>query len=124
MSRRERRGFKESTLIRWYRIDAFTAQNGRCLYCTCPLLMSEATADHQIPRSKGGKTTPDNIDAVCADCNTSKDNRTGQEFNRAINNPSLKRDGFDLYLDAMTVRIRREGVKAADRIKGIISKTS
>ena len=41
---------------------------------------SATTADHVIPHSKGGPTTPDNLVAACRPCNTSKGARTLSEW--------------------------------------------
>jgi hypothetical protein len=50
---------------------------GRCEYCGSPVWISSQpfNADHVIPRSKGGKTTLDNLAFSCG-CNGCKGNRT------------------------------------------------
>jgi hypothetical protein len=57
-------------------------QNNKCFYCTRDMIppapdkrkhpKNTATADHLVPRAKGGKTTLDNIVASCLECNTKK----------------------------------------------------
>jgi 5-methylcytosine-specific restriction endonuclease McrA len=44
-----------------------------CQYCGSP---HELTFDHVIPRSKGGRTTWENITTACAPCNLAKGGRT------------------------------------------------
>jgi hypothetical protein len=38
------------------------------------------TIDHQIPRSLGGRTTPENIVSACPRCNSSKNGKTVEEY--------------------------------------------
>lgn len=51
--------------------DAFT-----CQYCTRD---ADLTFDHVIPRSRGGRTTWENIVTACARCNLAKGGRTPHE---------------------------------------------
>lgn len=46
----------------------------RCGYCGNSFHEKELTFDHVIPRSKGGKTTWDNILSACGPCNLAKGN--------------------------------------------------
>lgn len=55
---------------------ALLASGGRCDYCGGPA----NTGDHVVPHSKGGVSSPENTLAACARCNTSKGNRTLQEW--------------------------------------------
>jgi len=43
-----------------------------CQYCDEKFSEQELTVDHVIPRSKGGKTTWDNVVAACISCNQKK----------------------------------------------------
>lgn len=51
-----------------------------CAYCRCELSEETATADHALPRSRGGRTTAVNIRLACWRCNNRKADRTPQEF--------------------------------------------
>lgn len=51
-----------------------------CPYCLKELPVEEATRDHKIPRSRGGKTVPENIEIVCGECNSKKGSLTPEEF--------------------------------------------
>jgi len=51
----------------------FNAQDGKCFYCTKPLV-------HKIPLARGGTNFPDNIVCACARCNLRKGPRTADEF--------------------------------------------
>lgn len=47
--------------------------DNKCWYCGCVVAdKSELTADHVLPRSKGGKDDINNIIMVCKHCNSSK----------------------------------------------------
>jgi 5-methylcytosine-specific restriction endonuclease McrA len=60
------------------RFNVFLRDGFRCQYCGTNKL-DQLTFDHVIPRSKGGRTTWDNIVAACAPCNLKKGGRTPRE---------------------------------------------
>ena len=47
-------------------------QEGRCFHCN--LTMKDVTAEHLLPKSKGGKVSEANIVAVCRCCNEKRRN--------------------------------------------------
>jgi hypothetical protein len=47
----------------------------QCVFCKTPLTVSTAHMDHILPFSKGGATTLDNLQPLCAPCNLAKGNR-------------------------------------------------
>ncbi|MBX7139319.1 MAG: HNH endonuclease [Oligoflexia bacterium] len=51
----------------------------QCQYCEKILSSREATLDHVLPRSQGGKTTWENIVCSCAGCNRKKGGRTPEQ---------------------------------------------
>jgi 5-methylcytosine-specific restriction endonuclease McrA len=53
----------------------FTLSEGSCIYCQEPLEYTEATVDHIIPLSRGGRNTFDNIGCACSKCNRNKYDR-------------------------------------------------
>ena len=55
---------------------------GRCKICGAPLTFEEATIDHILPLSRGGKNTLNNYDCVCAACNQRKSDNTPEELNQ------------------------------------------
>lgn len=67
------------------RTPAFTKPNIRlrdrfsCAYCGLKFRASDLTNDHVIPKSRGGKTTWENVVTACTECNSWKDDRTPQE---------------------------------------------
>jgi hypothetical protein len=44
----------------------------KCVYCGS---RSDLTIDHVVPKSKGGKTSWENLVTACNDCNNTKDNK-------------------------------------------------
>lgn len=53
---------------------AYEKQNHKCAICGKEFKFEQMHADHIIPWSKGGKTTPDNCQMLCRDCNLKKGN--------------------------------------------------
>jgi 5-methylcytosine-specific restriction endonuclease McrA len=58
------------------RFNLFLRDAFACQYCGSP---DDLTFDHVVPRSRGGRTTWENIVTACAPCNLSKGGRTPQE---------------------------------------------
>ncbi|MDR0505188.1 MAG: HNH endonuclease [Bifidobacteriaceae bacterium] len=55
------------------RYQAFTRQDGMCLYCGTPLHFKVMELDHIVPRAgQGSNNRRENLAAVCAPCNQSK----------------------------------------------------
>ena len=54
---------------------AYEKQNHKCAICGEEFELEQMHADHITPWSKGGKTTPDNCQMLCRDCNLKKGNQ-------------------------------------------------
>ena len=52
----------------------------RCAYCGWKLSDEDYTADHIIPRSRGGNNAIENLLPSCRSCNSSKGMKTLEEF--------------------------------------------
>jgi 5-methylcytosine-specific restriction endonuclease McrA len=61
------------------RLRIFVRDGFRCQYCGGRRAAGELTLDHVQPRSRGGRSTPENLVAACARCNTRKGDRTPEE---------------------------------------------
>jgi 5-methylcytosine-specific restriction endonuclease McrA len=111
LKRAERRALK---------LEALEKQGGACLYCFLPIEPAETTAEHRKPKVRGGRDTPRNIAASCEPCNRTKGSRTERVFLRAVRRPDLERDGWDLYLRCMEIRLKRRTAQACQRLRSIV----
>lgn len=56
------------------RFNVFLRDRFTCQYCGTPGPSHELTFDHVVPRSRGGRTTWENVVAACSACNLKKGN--------------------------------------------------
>jgi 5-methylcytosine-specific restriction endonuclease McrA len=71
-----RQYMKPKTTVRFSRTNIHLRDNGLCSYCNRRVERSDATIDHVLPFSKGGKTTWENCVLSCAPCNSQKSDHT------------------------------------------------
>ena len=64
------------------RFNLFLRDEFTCQYCGA---MGEMTFDHVIPRSRGGRTTWENVVAACGRCNLKKGSLTVRQANMSLN---------------------------------------
>ncbi|MGP1253674.1 MAG: HNH endonuclease [Kiloniellales bacterium] len=69
------------------RFNVFLRDRFGCQYCGVSGRTEELTFDHVIPRSRGGRTTWDNIVTACQGCNLAKGNRLPREAGMFPTNP-------------------------------------
>ena len=62
----------------------------RCQYCGSSPPIRELTIDHVLPRSRGGRTTWDNVATACGPCNRRKGNRTPNEAGMPLIGPPVQ----------------------------------
>jgi 5-methylcytosine-specific restriction endonuclease McrA len=65
--------------LRFNRRNILARDGHRCQYCGRSLPLAQLNIDHVLPRSRGGKTTWDNVVCSCLACNTKKGWHTPQE---------------------------------------------
>ena len=65
--------------VKFNRRNLFARDHNTCQYCGKRYTTSQLSLDHVIPRSRGGKTTWDNIVCACLKCNVRKGGRTPAE---------------------------------------------
>lgn len=58
------------------RKNLFRRDSNTCVYCGSK---ESLTLDHVLPKSRGGKTTWENVVTACHPCNNRKDNKTPEE---------------------------------------------
>lgn len=61
------------------RTKIFMRDRYRCQYCGHRGTLADLSLDHILPRSRGGKTTPENLCVACRVCNSRKGDRTPAE---------------------------------------------
>lgn len=72
----------------------------RCQYCSKLCKGSDATIDHIIPRSLGGKTTWDNVVAACVPCNSKKGSKLLHETSMKLNSDPKRPKIRDIFLNS------------------------
>jgi 5-methylcytosine-specific restriction endonuclease McrA len=75
------------------RFNLFLRDGFACQYCGSP---EELTFDHVLPRSKGGRTSWENIVTACAPCNLSKGGRTPHEAHMTIRRNARRPTMYEL----------------------------
>ncbi len=83
------------------RTNVLARDNFQCQYCLRELSSREATLDHVVPRSQGGKTSWDNIVCCCSSCNRRKGGRTPLEAKMKLLRKPKKPD----WLPVLTIRL-------------------
>jgi 5-methylcytosine-specific restriction endonuclease McrA len=61
------------------RFNVFLRDRFTCQYCGEPSSSHELTFDHVVPRSRGGRTTWENVVTACSSCNLLKGSRLPRE---------------------------------------------
>ena len=75
------------------RFNLFLRDQFACQYCGAK---GEMTFDHVIPRSRGGRTTWENVVAACGHCNLKKANHTLRQVGMALHRPPRRPDASEL----------------------------
>ncbi len=76
--------------LRLNRHTVFARDGHRCQYCGRRFPTGELSLDHVLPRSRGGKTTWENVVCACLDCNVKKGGRTPQEAHMRLVVPPIR----------------------------------
>ena len=76
--------------VKFNRRNLFARDNNTCQYCGKRFSTSQLSLDHVVPRSRGGKTTWDNIVCACLKCNVRKGGRTPYEARIKLVRPPIK----------------------------------
>lgn len=73
LSGSKNKGKKNRTKIKKdVRMRVYQRDEGACVYCDKKLTMAEATMDHIVPWSKGGRSSFKNLVLCCQACNQLK----------------------------------------------------
>jgi 5-methylcytosine-specific restriction endonuclease McrA len=75
------------------RFNVFLRDGFECVYCGAT---EDLTFDHVIPRSRGGRTTWENIVTACSPCNLKKGGRTPREAEMQPRRPARRPGAHEL----------------------------
>jgi 5-methylcytosine-specific restriction endonuclease McrA len=96
------RQFKRDRIrVKFSRLNIYTRDKFTCQFCGKSFTSEDLTFDHVTPRSRGGKTTWENIVTACVECNMHKADRTPAEAKMLL----LRQPKKPAYLPAMTVKM-------------------
>lgn len=77
---------------RSYKHTLYGLQEGKCNGCEVLFPFRNLTIDHIIPRSRGGTDDPDNLQLLCAACNSTKGDRTQAYLIQALKEQGVRRE--------------------------------
>lgn len=89
---------RDHTVASGLRLQIIARDENVCLYTQEKLSEEDLEADHIVPRSKGGKTVPENLMAASARMNTLKNNKDLEVF--------CEEQGFDFIRISETIKVR------------------
>ncbi len=93
---------RKDVKLTWQNI--FMRDHFHCQYCNQKFDRTELNIDHVVPRSRGGKTTWDNVVCSCIKCNTRKGNRSPEQARMPLKrNPKAPRPRAFLNLSMSRV---------------------
>jgi 5-methylcytosine-specific restriction endonuclease McrA len=97
--------------VKFSRVNIYARDGYRCQYCGAKCTIAELTYDHVIPRSRGGRTTWENIVSCCYDCNAEKANRTPAEARMMLRTVPAR----PTWMPAVQIRVSTSSVPDAWR---------
>jgi len=95
--------------VKFSRINIFGRDGYKCQYCSTKGRLAELTYDHIIPKSRGGKTTWQNIVTCCEPCNSKKRDRTPNEAGMHLKS----KPGQPSWVPSMTINISKSSAPSA-----------
>lgn len=99
------RHFKRDKIrIKFSRLNIYARDKFACQYCNQRFASEDLTFDHVQPRSRGGRTSWENIVTCCIECNGEKADRTPGEAGMRLRRVPKK----PTFLPAITVKMRGE----------------
>lgn len=96
-----RRFRRDKIRIKFSRLNVYARDAFVCQYDGQRHATEDLTFDHVVPRSRGGKTTWENIVTCCVECNAEKSNRTPAEAGMRL----LRAPKKPHFLPAVTVKM-------------------
>jgi 5-methylcytosine-specific restriction endonuclease McrA len=97
--------------VKFSRVNIYARDGHRCQYCGVKCAIDQLTYDHVMPRSRGGRTSWDNIVSCCYACNRRKANRTPAEAKMVLRSTPVR----PAWLPAVQIRVSARSVPDAWR---------
>jgi len=97
--------------VKFSRVNIYARDEYRCQYCGRKCSIDELTYDHVVPRSRGGRTSWDNIVSCCYVCNAKKANRTPAEAKMVLRSTPVR----PTWMPAIQIRVSAKSVPDAWR---------
>ncbi len=84
------------------RFNVFLRDSFVCQYCASALPAADLTFDHVVPRSRGGRTTWQNVVTACTECNLKKGNKLPRESGLRPKRKPIEPDTYQLQENGRT----------------------
>lgn len=97
--------------VKFSRVNIYARDGHRCQYCGTRCSIDQLTYDHVVPRSRGGRTTWENIVSCCYACNAKKSNRTPAEAKMILRTKPVR----PAWLPSVQIRVSTQSVPDAWR---------
>jgi 5-methylcytosine-specific restriction endonuclease McrA len=97
--------------VKFSRVNIYARDGYRCQYCGSKCTIDQLTYDHVVPRSRGGRTTWDNIVSCCYLCNSNKANRTPSEAGMTLRSTPAR----PTWIPAVQIRVSARSIPDAWR---------
>ena len=97
--------------VKFSRVNIYARDKHRCQYCGKRCKIDQLTYDHVLPRSRGGRTSWENIVSCCYTCNAHKANRTPAEAKMKL----LSTPARPTWMPAVQIRVSTSSVPDAWR---------
>jgi 5-methylcytosine-specific restriction endonuclease McrA len=97
--------------VKFSRVNIYARDAYCCQYCGTRCAIDGLTYDHVIPRSRGGRTTWDNIVSCCYACNANKANRTPAEARMTLRSTPAR----PAWMPSVQIRVSTRSVPDAWR---------
>lgn len=89
--------------VKLTRTNILMRDRAECQYCSKKLNKKRFTVDHVVPKSKGGRTSWENLVACCHKCNTYKGDKSPQEVGLTLRRePIQPKLSFFTYIHGET----------------------
>ncbi|GIW45811.1 MAG: restriction endonuclease [Candidatus Binatia bacterium] len=96
--------------VRFSRFNIYSRDRNTCQYCGKVFPRSELNLDHVVPRSRGGKSTWENVVCSCHECNRRKGGRTPEEAGMKLLRPPRRPEWTPFMLETFNPRRYREWI--------------